>query len=71
MQEKIFRARGTYSGTGKESYITNVWRRSKEEAQSDIDTLNTGRYTNTKIIERDWANFVNARSKLKHPLPRY
>ena len=37
MSDLVYRARGYYIPTGKESYVTTVWRRTKEEAEEDIE----------------------------------
>lgn len=70
MNRRIYRAKGTYIPTGKTSYLTNVWRRSKDEAEEDKKIMGD-RFKNVNIESKDWIDFVNSRSKLKHPLPRY
>ena len=48
---KQHRARGFYIPTGKESWITKVWRATKEEAEDDIK-FHGHNYKNFKIVER-------------------
>ena len=45
-----YRARGVYMPTGKESWITALWRDTEKEAKEDIECFGHN-YKNTKIIK--------------------
>ncbi len=49
MEKRIYRARGFYKPTGRKSWLTTVWRRSRTEAISDISAFGRN-YINTKIV---------------------
>jgi hypothetical protein len=56
--KKVYRARGTAPDTGKEVFITNVWRRTPQEAHEDIAVYGQ-RFKNTNVAELDWAESIN------------
>ena len=71
MNDKLYRGRGIYEGTGKESYITTVWRRSEQEVNDDIKMFGT-RYKNPRIVEMDLIKHLNSNRarRQKNPYPR-
>ena len=67
MSKKIYRARGKYDMSNRDSWVTNCWRRSKEEAEMDVKSFTPGRYKDTQIIEQDYNEYL----KKKQRLPRF
>ena len=66
MTRKIYRARGRYEGARQDNWITNVWRRAKEEAAGDVNAFGN-RYTNTRVVEEDYDEYL----RKKQRLPRF
>jgi len=66
MARKMYRARGVYEGTSRDSWLTTVWRRSKEEASSDIVAFGR-RHKGTRVVEED----VDAFIKKTQRVPKY
>jgi hypothetical protein len=62
MNEFVYRARGRYTGTGRESWITKSWRRTEDSAKSDIIMFGN-RYTHTSIKKLNYIAYAN---KHKH-----
>jgi len=65
----VYRARGVYKGTGRETWVTTCWRRSRAEAQSDLKTYGH-RFTHPKIKTLDYMKYANQHSHQKNPYPR-
>lgn len=65
----VYRARGVYNRTGKESYLTNAWRRTRAEAESDIRVFGRD-YTKLRIVTIDRYKYANAHPHQKNPYPR-
>ena len=64
MPEKIYRARGKHNFTNRNAWVTTVWRRSKEEAQSDINAFAVGNFSNVKIVEQSYKEFLKKNQKI-------
>jgi hypothetical protein len=55
---KYYRARGVYKGTGKEGYLTTVWRSSHAEAKSDAKAFG-GRWDKVRVTSKSQKSFVD------------
>jgi len=53
-----FRARGKYTETKCDSWVTTGWRATREEAETDVRCYGEGRYTNLRVIEQEQTNTV-------------
>ena len=60
----IYRARGMYLHTGRKSWVTNVWRRSREDAELDARTL-------AHPVHGDWAGVRVVKMPLNSFYKRY
>jgi len=58
MTKKIYRARGKYDLSNKDSWVTTVWRRTKKEAEDDLKMFTPGRYKNIRVVEEDYNTFL-------------
>lgn len=74
---KLYRARGIFTRTGRESYLTNVWRMSSGEAVDDIKMSFPGMWHNVRVVEKDLYEHLNRKKKfngiqmhVKHPWGR-
>jgi len=48
-----YRARGRYTPTGRDSFVTTVWRETPQEAFKDITTFSAGKtHTNLRVIAK-------------------
>ena len=54
----IYRARGIYEPTGRNAWLTNVWRRTYQEAQSDITAFAYDRYTNVRVVTMEYDDYL-------------
>ena len=62
----IYRARGHYKPTNRESYVTTVWRREKEDAEQDIRvfTKHNPDWEKVKIVKEDFDEYIKKHQKL-------
>jgi tetratricopeptide (TPR) repeat protein len=60
-----YRARGFYTRTGRESFLTTLWRRTRAEAEQDVRHYGRG-YTNVRIVTITAQEHANR----YHKLPR-
>ena len=61
---KMYRARGKYDLSNRESWVTNRWRRTKAEAELDVKVFTTGRYKDVKIIEKDYNKYIKKHQRV-------
>ena len=66
MDPLVYRARGIYNGTGNEVYLTNVWRRTLAEAESDIRVYGKQHYTKCRIVKLNKIDYANKHHRLPH-----
>lgn len=52
---KHYRAKGIYLKTGRDSFLTNVWRKTREEAEEDIKLYGDKRYKegSLRVVEAE------------------
>ena len=64
--KKIFRVRGKYARTGKQLWLTTVWRRTRDEAEWDKKYYGEspeGRWIDLRIVEMDVGDYCNAHKR--------
>lgn len=66
VNQKIYRARGRYNPTGRESWVTTVWRRNREEAEDDLKFFASGgdRWGDVHIVERGYGQYLKKRQNI-------
>ena len=64
--KSIYRARGYYKPTKRESYVTTVWRRNKEDAEQDVRvfTRYNDDWKDVRIVEEGYDEYLKKHQRL-------
>lgn len=72
MPGKLFRPRGKFKRTGRDSWITTVWYHSKKSAVNAVSVFNAERnHTNIRIIESTSSGTYKGKHIMANQIDRY